>query len=321
MRDITVLILEGSFGSGVAATVDILRAASVIASRVGAPIPRWRICSVDGGAVRLQSGMMIETTKLPRSSTSDHSVWIVPGIGVNNRADVHTFWTRHDVQRVANALQAHARKGGKVAAGCSAVFLLEIANLLKGRRVTTAWWLAPILQQMNPECQVDAASMVCADENLITAGAAFAQKDLMLHVLNDICGAKLVDLLSRFLLVDAREAQSPYVVPEVLASGDELVAKIVARVEQGLPDIPSVAELAAEFLISERTMARHVKRSTGQTPVALLQTIRVRKARTLLEQSRMSIDDIAAAVGYGDSTALRRLMRKVTGNSPRQYRR
>jgi transcriptional regulator GlxA family with amidase domain len=225
------------------------------------------------------------------------------------------------VQRAVGALQAHARKNGRIAAGCSAVFLLELAGLLRGRRVTTAWWLAPILQQMNPECQVEAASMVCTDGQITTAGAAFAQKDLMLHILNDLCGTKLVDLLSRFLLVDAREAQSQYVVPEVLASGDELVAKLVERIEERLPEVPSISELAAEFLISERTLARHVNRATGKSPTALLQTIRLRKARTLLEQSRMSVEDIAAAVGYSDSTALRRLMRKTTGNSPRHYRR
>jgi transcriptional regulator GlxA family with amidase domain len=321
MYDITVIILEGSFGSSVAATLDILRAASAIAPRVGAPIPRWRICSVDGGPVRLHLGLLVETTKLPRRVTSDRSVWVVPGIGVDNKLDVHTFQERQDVQTVVGALQAHARKGGRIAAGCSAVFLLELAGLLKGRRVTTAWWLAPILQQMNPDCQVEADKMVCSDGYIVTAGAAFAQKDLMLHILTDLCGAKLVDLLSRFLLVDARDAQSQYVIPEVLASGDELVAKIVARIEEGLPEMPSISELAVEFLISERTLARHVKKATGKNPTALLQAIRLRKARTLLEQSRMSVEDIAAAVGYGDSTALRRLMRKTTGNSPRQYRR
>lgn len=321
MYDITVLVLEGSFGSGVAATLDILRAACAVAPRVGAPIPRWRVCSVDGGLVRLHSGLLIETVRSPRRSTCDRSIWVVPGIGVNSRDDVHTFRVRHDVQRVVGALQAHVRNGGRIAAGCSAVFLLELAGLLKGRRVTTAWWLAPILQQMNPECQVDAAKMVCSDGHLITAGAAFAQKDLMLHILHELCGPKLVDLLSRFLLVDAREAQSQYVVPEVLASGDELVSKIVARIEERLPEMPSISELAAELSISERTLARRVNKATGESPTALLQTIRLRKARTLLEQSRMSVEDIATAVGYGDSTALRRLMRKFTGSSPRQYRR
>lgn len=321
MHDISVIVLDGSFGSGVAATLDILRAAGALAPRVGAPVPRWRVCSVDGGVVRLHSGLSIETARLPRTASADRSIWVVPGIGVNGRSDVHTFQSRQDVQRMVGALQAHARQGGRIAAGCSAVFLLELAGLLTGRRVTTAWWLAPILQQMNPECRVEAGSMVCADGPLVTAGAAFAQKDLMLHVLRELCGVRLVDLLSRFLLVDSREAQSPYVIPEVLASGDELVVKIVALVEEGLPEMPSVSDLAAQFRLSERTLARHVNKATGQGPLALLQTIRLRKARSLLEQSRMSVEDVAAAVGYSDSTALRRLMRKAIGGSPRQYRR
>jgi transcriptional regulator GlxA family with amidase domain len=174
---------------------------------------------------------------------------------------------------------------------------------------------------MNPECHVEAAKMVCSDGHIITAGAAFAQKDLMLYILRELCGAKLADLLSRFLLVDARDSQSQYVDPEVLASGDDLVARIVMRAEESLPEMPTIVELAAEFCVSERTLARHVNKATGQSPMALLQTIRLRKARTLLEQSSMSVEDIATAVGYSDSTALRRLMRKVTGNSPRQYRR
>jgi len=41
---------------------------------------------------------------------------------------------------------------------------------------------------------------------------------------------------------------------------------------------------------------------------------------SLLEQSRLSVEQIAAAVGYSDPTALRRLMRKVTGSNPSQFR-
>jgi transcriptional regulator GlxA family with amidase domain len=48
--------------------------------------------------------------------------------------------------------------------------------------------------------------------------------------------------------------------------------------------------------------------------------VKLRAARKLLEQSRMSVEQIAAAVGYSDPTALRRLMRKSTGASPRQFR-
>jgi transcriptional regulator GlxA family with amidase domain len=44
------------------------------------------------------------------------------------------------------------------------------------------------------------------------------------------------------------------------------------------------------------------------------------RARSLLQNSRMAIEQVAAAVGYRDPTALRRLMRKVAGATPSAYR-
>ena len=40
----------------------------------------------------------------------------------------------------------------------------------------------------------------------------------------------------------------------------------------------------------------------------------------LLETTRLPVEQVAEQVGYGDATALRRLMRKVTGATPRQFR-
>lgn len=320
MYDFTLVVLDGCYGTGVAVSLDILRAACAMAPRTGVPVPRWRVCSPNGGLIRLQSGLLVETARLPARRGDDDSTWIVPGLGLNTEAEVQACLGRDDVQQAIRALRRHVRAGGKVAAGCSSVFLLEFAGLLQDRRVTTTWWLAPLLQRMNPQCRVDAERMVCADGQIVSAGAAFAQTDLMLHVLRETCGATLVDALSRFLLADSREAQSRYVIPEVLANGDELVAHIVARIEKGLPRMPTVAELARDLGVSERTLARRVRRATGRSPLALLQSVRLRKARRLLEQSRMSVEDIAYAVGYGDSTALRRLMRRNAGVSPRQYR-
>lgn len=320
MDDFTLIAVEGAYGTSVAVTLDILRAAASLAPRAAAPVPKWRVCSMLGGPIRLESGLQIESTRLAVGARTDTSTWIIPGLALNTEEDVRACLGRTELSQLVLALPLHLRRGGKLAAGCSAVFLLEFAGLLNDKRVTTTWWLAPLLQRMNPRCEVDASRMVCADGPIVTAGAAFAQTDLMLHLLRERCGAKLVDVLSRFLLVDAREAQSNYVVPEVLANGDELVARIVSKAEKALPDMPSVADLARDFCVCERTLARHVRRVTGQTTSALLQSVRLRKARILLERSRMSVEQVASAVGYGDPTALRRLMRKVSGTSPSQYR-
>jgi transcriptional regulator GlxA family with amidase domain len=52
----------------------------------------------------------------------------------------------------------------------------------------------------------------------------------------------------------------------------------------------------------------------------LLQSVRINRARMLLETSNLSVEEVAAQVGYADTTALRRLMRRVTQATPQQFR-
>jgi transcriptional regulator GlxA family with amidase domain len=318
MPDFTVIALEGSYPTGVAVSIDILRAARRLAPRLGLPEPTWRVCSIDGGDVGLDGGLAVATTRLPRGGR-DSSTWVVPGLGTDTPAAVRARLALPDAVALSRLLARHAQHGA-LAVSCSAVFLLGEAGLLDGYRVTTTWWLAPMLALENPGCVVDADLMVCADGVLTTAGAAFAQTDLMLHLVRRRYGNELTDAVARSLLIDARQAQAPYVVPEVLANGAELVTRIVREVEDALPHPPSIATLAASFSMSERTLGRHVVRATGKSPLALVQSVKLRRARTLLETSRLTVEQVATAVGYQDATALRRAMKKSTGANPSRYR-
>lgn len=320
MHDFTVLVLPGAFNSSVAVTLDILAAAQAVAPRAGVAPPRWRLCSVQGGPVRLQAGMSLETARLPARPRDDRSTWVVPGLGLNTPGEIRQCLESDDAAHAVKALVRHVKSGGQVAASCSAVFLLNAAGLLEGRRATTSWWYAPLLARMAPGCTVDADRMVCADGPVVTAGAAFAQTDLMLHLLRERCGSALTDLVSRMLLIDGRQAQSPFIAAELLANGNDLVARLAARVESALPSAPAVSALASEFCMSQRTLARHIQKATGKSTQALVQSVRLRRARALLEGSRMTVEQVAAAVGYQDATALRRLMRKVAGANPSRYR-
>ncbi|RNL60697.1 helix-turn-helix domain-containing protein [Nocardioides marmoriginsengisoli] len=318
MTDFTVLVLDGAFASGVAATVDSLRSAAALAPRAGAGAPTWRVVSVAGGPVPLTGGLTVDTTRIP--ARAEASTWVVPGIATDTAPAVVERLGRDDAIAATRALARHARQGGRVAASCSAVFLLAEAGLLTGRRATTTWWLAPLLAARAPDCTVDADRMICADGPVVTAGAAFAQTDLMLHLLREYGGATLADTVARTLVIDARQAQSEYVVPEVLARGDALVVDLVERIESALPHPPSVAHLAKALTISERTLARQVHRATGRSTFALIQSVKIRRARSLLEEGRLSVAQVAEAVGYQDPTALRRAMRKVSGATPSRYR-
>ena len=318
MVDFTLLVLPGAFGSSVAASLDMLRAAAAVAPRLKVPAPRWRVVSPRAGAVSLGNGMSVPAGALPRRA--DASLWIVPGLGTESPQAIATRLAQEDAQQAAQALRRQLAAGRSVAAACSAVFLLQQAGALAGRRVTTSWWLAPELQRREPACTLAADRMVCVDGAVITAGAAFAQVDLMLHLLQARCGAALADLVRRLLVIDAREAQAPFAVPSLMASGDALVAQITRRIEAALPQPPTVAALAGEFAMSERTLARRVRAATGLSPLALVQGVRLHRARALIESTRLNIDQVAAAVGYSDATALRRLMRKLGGANPSRFR-
>ncbi|MBW8758830.1 MAG: helix-turn-helix domain-containing protein [Burkholderiales bacterium] len=320
MRDFTILALSGAYASSVAVTLDILDAAARLAPRAQAPRPTWRVVTPDGPGVALSSGLRLDADALPLRPRADASTWIVPGLGTENPAAIVERLARNDAQRAVEALRRHADRGGPVAASCSAVFLLQAAGLLAGRRATTSWWLAPELRHLEPACAVDADRMVCEDGGVTTAGAALAQSDLMLHLLRSRFGVALADAVGRVLLIDGRQAQAPFALPAMMANGSELVRRLTRRIEAGLPHPPSVAQLADELAMSPRTLARHVRAATGRGPLALVQGVRLNHARHLIESSRLTIAQVAERVGYEDATALRRLMRKAAGAAPSRFR-
>ena len=69
-----------------------------------------------------------------------------------------------------------------------------------------------------------------------------------------------------------------------------------------------------------RNFKRRFKEATGYTPLAYLQTLRLEKAKQLLETTRMSLDSITFAVGYEDSNSFRRLFQQRVGLLPAAYR-
>lgn len=320
MADFTILVLSGAYASSVALTLDVLQAAAVLAPRMKLARPTWRVLSASGSPVPLSGGLQVMAAALPKRPRPDAATWIVPGLGLADPRALPARLAGEDAQRAIRAVAAHAARGGRVAASCSAVFLLQAAGLLPGRRVTTSWWLAAELRGLEPRCIVDADRMVCADGPVSTAGAAFAQTDLMLHLLRVRFGVALADAVGRVLLIDGRQAQAPFVMPTMLSNGNELVARLVKRIEAALPHPPSVQALADEFAMSQRTLSRHVQQATGKSTLALVQSVRLNRARMLIESSRLTLDRVAEQVGYADATALRRLMRKVAGVNPSRYR-
>lgn len=84
-------------------------------------------------------------------------------------------------------------------------------------------------------------------------------------------------------------------------------------------DLP-LADLAAEVRLSPFHFARCFKATTGQAPHRFLISLRLERARELLEHTDLAISDVAAQIGYDDPSYFARLFRGEVGVSPLRYR-
>nr|MDQ3371033.1 helix-turn-helix domain-containing protein [Myxococcota bacterium] len=80
---------------------------------------------------------------------------------------------------------------------------------------------------------------------------------------------------------------------------DQLVVAATARISEGALNERSVGELAAELGVSERHLRRATEARLGVSPVELAQSRRVALAKQLLQDTALSLTEIAFAAGFG----------------------
>ena len=82
----------------------------------------------------------------------------------------------------------------------------------------------------------------------------------------------------------------------------------------------TIASYAAEIGISENYLSRLVKNATGRSVGAWIDIVRIQRAKRLLAETRLSIIDIAAAVGIEDQSYFSRLFKRETSLTPSAFR-
>jgi transcriptional regulator GlxA family with amidase domain len=101
---------------------------------------------------------------------------------------------------------------------------------------------------------------------------------------------------------------------------DELVNNIQAMIELDCTLSLSSDELAVQNNVSPRTLIRRFNSALGVPPNTYLQSVRIERARKMLEESDFNIDTVMNKIGYEDASSFRRLFKKKTGLTPTEYR-
>lgn len=98
-----------------------------------------------------------------------------------------------------------------------------------------------------------------------------------------------------------------------------LVSQLSAQLEQQLEAPPSLEQLATQLHCTSRTLRRHLQRD-GYGYQQLLDQLRFRRAKQLLDHQQLPIYAIAEQLGFSETASFRHAFQRWSGTTPRAWR-
>lgn len=223
---------------------------------------------------------------------------------------------------VVAALRTAVGRGARVLGICSGTFLLAAAGLLDGRRAATHWRYAERLAELYPAVTVDADALYVDNGAVVTTAGTAAAIDACLHLVRVDHGAGVANAIARRMVVPAHRSggQAQFIEAAVPVDDDQFAA-VLDWAAQRLDAPILVSAWAAQARMSPRTFARRFRAATGTTPRQWLIDQRVLHAQRLLEDTDLSVESVAQAVGFASADALRHQMSTRRGTTPSAHRR
>ena len=316
---ISILALKGCLSSGVTGIVDTLNIANLLwmmsPESEGLPLFKTEIISVSREPVIANGGIAL----FPEKSIYDveqTDLIMIPAM-------LLPFDLKSKNARLAiEWLKTSYAKGTILASTCTGSFLLAETGLLNGKTATTNWYFVNMFKKKYPEVNLEIDKMVTEDQGLICSGAATAFLNLCIYFIKKFGSNRLAAICSKALLIDPdKQSQAPYMFHDFWKNHlDTQILSAQNWMEDNFNNKISIDDIAEQAGISHRHFKRRFKKATNETPLAYLQHLRIEKAKQLLESSLETINEITWQVGYEDINSFRRLFKKNTGMSPKEFR-
>ena len=309
MQTVAVIVQDGAEPFGLGSLCEVW--AEPYHPEENNPVFDFRVCTPRPGRVRGRAGFDLHVD-LGLEATLDADLVCV--------SPKYEF-LEHE-EPVLEAVRAAHDRGAVVYAHCSASFALGDAGLLDGRECTTHWRYGELLQKRFPNAIVRPDVLYVQDGNILTGAGSAAGIDASLHLMRQRFGAKVAATAARRIVVPPHRdgGQAQYVRSPMGQTEADTLAPLLewatAHLEEQLP----ISRLASEAHMSERTFARRFRDETGTTPLQWLTGQRVALAEEMLENSGLSVEQIAQRVGFGNAATLRHHFSGLRGITPQQYR-
>ncbi|WP_227984282.1 helix-turn-helix domain-containing protein [Nocardia spumae] len=317
--DVTVVVVDGVGDLGLASVLEVFNTANGLVDDLEVDPEPWHVHTVGvGTSVRSGHGHLVPTVPLSRAPT-DIGAIILPAVLAADADAVLDLVDTPANQPVLESISRAAANGSQLSAACTGTFFLAEAGALDGICATTSWWLAPAFRRRYPKVDLDEGRILCRSGHIVTAGAALAHLDLALSIVATRSPAQ-AERTARMLLAGSGGTQREFIVPQVVARGNPLVAAFERWVRDHIAQQFHIADVARELGVTVRSLQRATHAEIGMSPRDFVNEIRLERATRLLRTTTLTIDTVAARVGYLNAGTLRGLYRRRRGRTIAEVR-
>ena len=314
---VAVLALDDASATTIIGPQDVFSMTGILYEMARGELPTHhfsvRVVTPDGQPVTCFNNLVV--TPHCAMEEFEPDVVIVPGI-------LNIDETLQRSTAVLDWLKMQHARGCILTTVCSGSLLLAATGLLDGRIATSHWAMINQFRSRFPNVVLKPDQLITEDGGIICSGGFNSFLDVSIYVIEKLCGPEVALQCSKIFLHDnGKQSQAPYsIFTGPRDHGDTQILKIQETLEKEYTENFDFNSLAREYGMGRRTLERHFRKATGETPLAYLQQIRVEHAKHLLEAGTDSFDTISYQVGYMDSSFFRKLFIKFTSLRPSQYR-
>lgn len=301
------LLLPGFSAMGFISAVEPLR----VANRFRGPLYRWRVLSLDGGAVQASNGMSVNADG-GLAESGGRMLLVVAGFEP----------LAHFGPALQHALRRLDHEGVILGGIDTGAMILAEAGLLDGHRATLHWEALEAFKERYPRLQAT-QELFEIDRRRITCAGGTASIDLMLDLIAQAHGSELaVQVSEQFVLgrIRPRQDHQRMQIASRYAISNKKLVKVIGEMERNTEQPLNTQVLADAVQVTRRQLERLFRLHLDDTPSGFYLRVRLDKARQLLRQTDMSVLEVSIACGFESGSYFTRCYRARFERCPREDR-
>lgn len=196
--------------------------------------------------------------------------------------------------------------------------VLAAAGVLDDQRVAVHWDNLEGFRELYPRIQATSDLYTIAGQRLSCAGGT-AVLDMVLAWLTPRVESPYMEELRNHLLERRQrkgDTEQLAAAPEHHVETSAQLRKVIRAMRRTIESPLPAPELAALVGLSARQLERRFKAELGVTPIRYYLWLRINRAHRLLQQTDLSVAEVASCAGFGSLEHFSRAYRKFFGCAP-----